>query len=86
MSDPETSNSRHHYTVDARWDADARAWVATSDTVAGLVIEAPTCEEVVEVAVDALPDLLCADGLEGTGASVSLVFGRRVEIIEVAVA
>ena len=74
------------YTVDARWDGDAHAWVATSDDVPGIAVEASTHEEVVEVVADALPDILRANSVEGAATRVSVVFGTRVETIEVATA
>ena len=45
------------YTVDAQWDASARVWVATSQSVPGVAMEAATCEEIIEVVTDALPVL-----------------------------
>ena len=70
--------------VDARWDGAVGVWVATSDTVPGVAVEAATCEEVIEVLTDALPDLLRANGLEHDQPRVSVVFDRRVEAISLA--
>ena len=69
------------YAVDAQWDSVARVWVATSDSVPSVAIEAATCEEVIEVVKDALPDLFRANRLDYSKASVSVVFDTRVETI-----
>ena len=74
------------YAVEAQWDPVARVWVATSDGVPGVAIEAATCEEVIEVVKDALPDLFRENGLDYSKASVSVVFDTRVETIRSAAA
>ena len=72
------------YTIDVRWHAAACAWAATSDTVPGVAVEAATCEEVLAVTEDVLPDLFRANGLEYGEGTVSVVFDRRVETIRMA--
>ena len=74
------------YAVNAQWDSAARVWVATSDSVPGVAIEAATCEKVLEVVKDALPDLFRENGLDYSKASVSVVFDSRVETIRSAAA
>lgn len=74
------------YAVDAQWDSVAHVWVATSDNVPGMAIEAATCEEIIEVVTDALPDLFRENGLDYSKVSVSVVFGTRVETIPSAAA
>lgn len=76
----------NEYTVNARWDAAARVWVATSSNVPGIAVEAATCEEIIEVVKDALPDLFLHNGLEYSGSTVSVVFDARVETIPLAAA
>jgi predicted RNase H-like HicB family nuclease len=49
--------------VRARWDSDARVWVATSEDVPGLVTEAETTEALLAKLNVMIPDLL-----EGTAA------------------
>ena len=68
------------------WDPVARVWVATSDSVPGVAMEAATCEEMIEVVKDALPDLLRENGLDYGEASVSVTFNKRVETISSAAA
>ena len=72
------------YVVNADWDAEACVWVAGSDDVPGLAVEAETCEEVLDVVADVLPDLFEGNGLER--GSVSLVFNPRVETLRLAAA
>ena len=44
------------------WDHDAQVWVATSDDVQGLVVEAASFDEVVQEARQIVPDLLQLNG------------------------
>jgi predicted RNase H-like HicB family nuclease len=46
------------YTVEAFWDAEASVWVATSETILGLVTEAETIEELTQKLRSIIPDLL----------------------------
>ena len=52
-------------TIDARWDAEASVWIATSNDVPGLVVEADTWPAMIEEVRLVLPDLLELSG-EGT--------------------
>ena len=52
-------------TIDARWDAEASVWIATSNEVPGLVVEADTWPAMIEEVRLVLPDLLELSG-EGT--------------------
>jgi hypothetical protein len=49
-------------TINARWDAEARVWIATSRDVPGLVVEADTWPTVIEEVRLVLPDLLELSG------------------------
>jgi len=49
-------------TIDARWDAEASVWMATSKDVAGLVVEADTWPAMIEEVRLVLPDLLELSG------------------------
>lgn len=44
--------------IDARWDHEARVWLATSDDVPGLVVEADTWPGMISEVRLILPDLL----------------------------
>ena len=74
------------HVIDVRWDAAACVWVATSDTVPVVAVEGATCEEVLGVIADVLPDLFRANGLEYGEGTVSVVFDTRVETIRMAAA
>jgi Domain of unknown function (DUF1902) len=52
-------------TIDARWDPEASVWIATSNDVPGLVVEADTWPAMIEEVRLVLPDLLELSG-EGT--------------------
>jgi hypothetical protein len=58
-------------TIQARWDDEAGVWIATSQDVPGLVVEADTWAAMIEEVRLVLPDLLDfseqGDGLSLTG-------------------
>jgi len=49
-------------TITARWNAEAAVWLATSDDVPGLVVEADTWTAMIEEARLVLPELLELSG------------------------
>lgn len=49
--------------IDAVWDEEGSVWVATSDDVPGLVVEAATIEALKDEVCSAVPDLLELNGL-----------------------
>lgn len=49
-------------TVTARWDDEARVWIAGSEDVSGLVVEADTWADMIEEVRLVLPDLLELSG------------------------
>ncbi len=58
--------------VQARWDPEASVWIATSDDVPGLVVEAETGPSMIEETRLVLPELLELRGEHGD--TVSLTF------------
>jgi hypothetical protein len=70
-------------TIDARWDGDASVWIATSNDVPGLVVEADTWPAMIEEVRLVLPDLLELAGERAD--NLSLTF-RAEEHLDVAVA
>jgi hypothetical protein len=68
-------------TINARWDPEASVWIATSDDVTGLVVEADTWPAMIEEVRLVLPDLLEVSGEKGD--NLSLTF-RAEEHLEVA--
>lgn len=67
--------------IDARFDAEAGVWIATSNDVAGLVVEADTWPAMIEEVRLALPDLLELSGEKND--NLSLTF-RAEEHLDVA--
>jgi hypothetical protein len=68
-------------TIDARWDAEASVWIATSNDIVGLVVEVDTWPAMIEEARLVLPDLLELSGERSN--NLSLTF-RAEEHLEVA--
>jgi hypothetical protein len=67
--------------VQARWDGEASVWIATSDDVPGLVVEAESWPRMIEEVRLVLPDLM---DLSGQGSeSLSLTF-KAEEHLDVA--
>jgi Domain of unknown function (DUF1902) len=62
---PEAPAMSRSITIDARWDPEANVWIATSNDVPGLVVEADTWPAMIEEVRLVLPDLLELSG-EGT--------------------
>ena len=50
--------------VQAEWDGEVRVWVATSDDVDGLAVEADTLEELEPKVTAALCDLIELNGID----------------------
>jgi hypothetical protein len=55
---PDVLVMTHSITIDARWDPEAGVWIATSNDVPGLVVEADTWPAMIEEVRLVLPDLL----------------------------
>ncbi|MGB6537646.1 MAG: DUF1902 domain-containing protein [Xanthobacteraceae bacterium] len=72
---------RRSIAVDARWDSEANVWIATSNDVAGLVVEADTWPAMIEEVRLVLPELLEVSGERGD--NLLLTF-RAEEHFEVA--
>ena len=68
-------------TINARWDGEANVWLATSDDVPGLVIEAETWPRMIQETRAILPDLLDLQGAPAT--KLSLTF-RAEEHLDLA--
>ena len=52
------------YYVKLTWDNEAEVWIATSDEVHGLVLEAASIDEVIQKTVQAVPELVKLNGLQ----------------------
>lgn len=52
----------HSISIDARWEPEAGVWIATSNDVSGLVVEADSWPSMIEEMRLLLPDLLELSG------------------------
>ena len=59
-------------TINARWDGEASVWLATSEDVHGLVVEAENWPTMIEEVRLILPELLALEGQENE--KISLTF------------
>lgn len=53
--------------IAAQWDDEAEVWIATSEDVPGLCVEASTFDELVAVATELTPELLELNHVEISG-------------------
>ncbi len=60
------------YTVNLIWDVDAAVWVATSDSIPGLVMESGSLDALIERVRFAAPELMTMNGIREK--NISLVF------------
>jgi hypothetical protein len=67
-------------TIDARWDAEASVWIATSNDLAGLVVEADTWPAMIEEVRLVLPDLLGLSGERNDNLSLTFRAEERLEV------
>jgi predicted RNase H-like HicB family nuclease len=73
------------FVVLAKWDNEARVWVAHSDDVPGLSTEADTFERLVERVVAVVPELLPLNHQElGRGDELTFRAERREHLAEAA--
>lgn len=64
--------------IKAEWDADAGVWTATQSDVPGLVAEAATPQELIDLIGGLVPELLTLNGFAGVAddVSYSILFDR----------
>ena len=62
---PDVPAMNRSINIEARWDPEASVWIATSNDVPGLVVEADTWPAMIEEVRLVLPELLELSG-EGT--------------------
>ena len=61
---------KHSIIVRADWDAEAGVWVATSNDIDGLAVEADTLELIADKVRQAITDLVELNGFDSGGADV----------------
>ena len=66
--------------IQARWDCAAKVWLATSEDVPGLVIEAETWPSMIEEARLILPDLLALAGRPISPLSLTFRAEERLDL------
>ena len=64
--------------IDAHWDDEARVWIATSEDVRGLVVEAASWAQMIDEVRLVLPDLLDIDDAAAQG--ISLAFKAETHL------
>lgn len=65
------SEMQRDITINARWDGEASVWLATSDDVPGLVVEADTWPGMINEVELILPELLDVAGQGGERLSLT---------------
>lgn len=69
-----------NYTVNLLWDAEAEVWIATSDDIPGLVLEAGSFDALVERIRFAVPELLKLNSSNKTPATLTFLSERQERI------
>jgi len=64
----------------ARWDGEGNVWIATSDDVHGLVVEADTWPAMIEEVRLILPDLLDLLGHPAEKVSLTFIAEERLDL------
>jgi hypothetical protein len=67
-------------TIQARWDIEASVWLATSDDVPGLVVEAETWPAMINEVQLVLPELLEVSGHGGDKLSVTFKAEQHLDL------
>jgi hypothetical protein len=67
-------------TIKARWDDEAHVWIATSDDVHGLVVEADTWAAMIEEVRLILPDLLELLGQPAEKLSLTFIAEEHLDL------
>ena len=67
-------------TIRARWDGDASVWLATSEDVPGLVVEAETWPAMIEEVRLVLPELLILSKQGRDGLSVTFKAEEHLDL------
>lgn len=80
VEETELSHETQKITVRADWDSEASVWVAMSDDLPGLVLEAPSMDLLVPEIETVIPALLEANGETLTTASGTLDYAILARI------
>jgi hypothetical protein len=66
--------------IQARWDGEAGVWIATSNDVPGLVVEADTWPAMIEEVRLVLPDLMELSGRGGKDLSLTFKAEEHLDL------
>jgi hypothetical protein len=67
-------------TIRARWDREASVWIATSEDVHGLVVEADTWPRMIDEVELVLPDLLELSGYGPEKLSLTFIAEEHLDL------
>ena len=67
-------------TIRARWDREASVWIATSEDIDGLVVEADTWARMIEEVELVLPDLLELSGRGPEKLSLTFIAEEHLDL------
>ena len=74
-----------HFKVNAKWDSEAKVWVAWSEDIPGLATEADTFEQLVQRVTAVTPELLALNHESlGDGAELAFHAERREHLADAA--
>lgn len=76
--------SMRQYHVLAKWDGEAKVWVAESDDIPGLVTEADTLERLIERVAAVTPELLELNNHSPVDGAELVVRAERRESLDIA--
>ncbi len=82
LSDKETDllDMQRDITIQARWDGEASVWLATSEDVPGLVVEADTWPGMIHEVQLVLPELLEVSGQGGDRLSLTFKAEEHLDV------
>jgi len=72
---------KSNYTITLTWDDEACVWIATSDDIAGLVLEHGSFDALVERVRFAVPDLLAVYGIIQNDISLDFIASRQEKLM-----
>jgi len=68
------------YNINFQWDPEAAVWIATSDSIPGLVLESGSMDALIERVRFAIPELLELDGKKQQLFSVCFLSERHEQV------
>ena len=81
FTDDHATRMPRSITIRARWDGEANVWIATSEDVHGLVVEADTWREMIKEVQLVLPDLLELLGHASTPLTLTFIAEEHLDLM-----